>query len=562
MGAVSGLVEESGLLSPATSCMSEKSTWHHGWRASTYRLTRDRQFLLRTAAGIIASGVIIACVIVVGSMPEGKTPAMQGITPELSRLQEEFNHLRQEGAPQPRAFARWLRLLLGQLPALTEESDAGAYQTFSQTGMLGGYEVAHLMQLHATTDSTAGLFRSFLAAALAGDAGALQTLAQKAAATPPEMLAAELLGSAKKRLHDLPAAAHAFYEEGLHFVDAEDAREEALRLAITQRDLKLLRAIAAQPGWIEECHPWLQHHAGSLLGDVWLQWRGLLQHRLSEIPFGMLGLAFFAAALWYFILVQHTEPEAWRWLRPMCPLTAGILSVWPTLTILAYQEFVQGMTSEAPFPHDMLYYLSGVGLREEGCKLLLFSLFLPWLLWRRRSGLALLTGAFVGLGFSLEENIGYYEDFGGSVAWTRFLSANFLHISLTGICAHSLYRMLLTRFAHAEEFIITFLLAVAAHGGYDYLSGSESPDIRWLSIVVLVLSAARFIDLLGSETRPTRRTISPLAVFTLGSAVLIAVSFVLGAWGARTMSGVAAAGQECLSMVPIALLYWRRFENA
>ncbi len=109
---------------------------------------------------------------------------------------------------------------------------------------------------------------------------------------------------------------------------------------------------------------------------------------------------------------------------------------------------------------------------------------------------------------------------------------------------------------------MTFVLAVAAHGGYDYLSGSENPDIRWLSIVVLVLSAARFIDLLGEETRPVRRTISPLAVFTLGSAVLIAISFVLGAWGTRTMSGVAASGQECLSMVPIALLYWRRFENA
>lgn len=542
--------------------MSEEPPWHHGWRASTHRLTRDRQFLLRTAAGIISSGLIIACVIVIGSMPEGKTPAVRSITPALSLLHEEFNHLRHEAVPQPRAFARWLRLLLGQLPELTEESDAAAYQSFSQTGMLGGYEVAQLIQQHATTDSPAGLFRSFLAATLAGDAGALQTLAQKAAATPPEMLAAELLGSAEKRRRDLPAAARAFYAEGLHFVDAAEAREEALRLAITQRDLELLRSIASQPGWIEECHPWLQHHAGSLLGDVWLQWRGLLRHRLSEIPYGMLALAFFAAALWYFILVQHADPESWRWLRPMGALTAGILSVWPTLTILAYQEFVQGMTAEAPFPHDLLYYLSGVGLREEGCKLLLFSLFLPWLLWRRTPGLALLTGAFVGLGFSLEENIGYYEDFGGSVAWTRFLSANFLHISLTGICAHSLYRMLLTRFAHAEEFIMTFVLAVAAHGGYDYLSGSENPDIRWLSIVVLVLSAARFIDLLGEETRPVRRTISPLAVFTLGSAVLIAISFVLGAWGTRTMSGVAASGQDCLSMVPIALLYWRRFENA
>lgn len=542
--------------------MSEDHPWHHGWRATTHRLTRDHAFLLRTAAGIISGGMIIACVIVIGSVPQGRAPEGVSLSPELSRLHEEYNHLRMESTPQPRELARWLRHLLGQLPQLTKKSDGSSFENLSQTGMLGGYEVAQMIQQHATTDAPAGLFRGYLAVALTGDAAELQSLEQKARATPPEMLAAELLGSLEKRLHNLPAAAAAFYAEGLHFPDAAEAREEALTLAVTQRDLALLRAIAAQPGWIEHCHPLLQHHAGALLGDVWLQWHGLLRHRLSEVPYGMLALAFFAAALWYFILVQHSGGEPWRWLRPMGALTAGIMSVWPTLTILAYQEFAQGMTAEAPFPHDVIYWVTGVGLREEGCKLLLFCLFMPWLLWRRTPGLALLTGAFVGLGFSLEENIGYYEDCGGSVAWTRFISANFLHISLTGICGHSLYRMLASRFAHAEEFIATFLLVVAAHGGYDYFSGSENPDIHWLSVVVLVLSAARFIDLLGTETQPGPRTISPLAVFTLGSAVLIAISFIMGAWGARTMSGVAEAGRDCLSMVPIALLYWRKFENA
>jgi RsiW-degrading membrane proteinase PrsW (M82 family) len=240
---------------------------------------------------------------------------------------------------------------------------------------------------------------------------------------------------------------------------------------------------------------------------------------------------------------------------------AGVCSVWPTLTLLAYQEFQQGMTANAPFPHDLIYYLAGVGLREEGCKLLLFALFLPWLLWRRQPGLALLTGAFVGLGFSLEENIGYYQDYGGTIAWTRFLSANFLHISLTGLCAHSLYRMLLTRFARADEFIGTFLAAVAAHGAYDWLGTDVFDDNGWLSIVVLVLTVSRFIDQLALETRPTRLTISPRAIFTLGSATLIALSLMLGAWTTRSMEGVANAGQECLAMIPIALLYWRKFEN-
>jgi RsiW-degrading membrane proteinase PrsW (M82 family) len=542
--------------------MSEERSFFHGWRARTHYLTRNRRFLLRTAAAIIATGMIIACVIVIGSVTQDEPSEGYEVSPAISRLHEEFHRLRHETTPQPREFASWLRLLLAQIPQLVEGDDASAFRSFIHTGKLGGYEVAQLIQQHATTDAPAGLFQGYLAATLDGDQTALNGLEQKAHAAPPEMLAAELLGSVQKRHHNIPTAMQAFYTEGLHFPDASASREEALHLAVSQRDLKLLRTIAAQPGWIEHCHPLLQHHAGSLLGDVWMQWQGLMRHRLNEIPYGMLALAFFVAALWYFILVQHSDHERWRWARPIAALMAGIASVWPTLSIAAYQEYQQGMTADAPFPHDLIYWLAGVGLREEGCKLLLFALLLPWLLWRRTPGLALLTGAFVGLGFSLEENIDYYQNHGGTIAWTRFLSANFLHISLTGICAHSLYRMLLTRFARAEEFLITFLLVVVAHGGYDYLSSDKLDDGGWFSIVVLILSAARFIDLLGDETRPVRLTIAPRAVFTFGSALLIAISLVLGAWNTRTMGGIASAGQQCLAMVPIALLYWRKFENA
>ncbi|WP_395745448.1 PrsW family glutamic-type intramembrane protease [Prosthecobacter sp.] len=542
--------------------MSTERSYFHGWRARTHYLTRDRRFLLRTSAAIIALGMIIASTIVIGRAGSHEPPQGHAASPALSRLHEDFHLLRHETTPQPRRLATWLRLLVAQIPQLVKAGDESAYEDFAQTGRIGNYEVRQLIHQHATTDAPAGLFHGYLAATLAGDPEALRDLEQKARAVPPEMLAAELLGSVEKRRDSLPAALQAFYTEGLHFPEAGAAREEALHLAVAQRDVKMLRLIAEQPGWIEHCHPLLQHHAGSLLGDVWMQWHGLIRHRLNELPYGLLTLAFFVAALWYFILVQHSDHESWRWARPLAALMAGVASVWPTLTVLAYQEYIQGMTADAPFPHDLIYFVLGVGLREEGCKLLLFALFLPWLLWRRTPGLALLTGAFVGLGFSLEENIGYYQDYGGTIAWTRFLSANFLHISLTGICAHSLYRMLLTRFARAEEFITTFALVVLAHGGYDYLSTVSLGDNGWFSLIVLILCAARFIDLLGEETRPSRLTIAPRAVFTFGSAVLIASSFVMGAWTTHSMAGVAKAGQECLAMVPIAMLYWRKFENA
>lgn len=543
--------------------MSNDKSPFHGWRARTHYLTRNRRFLLRTSASIIAFGMLIACVIVMSFAAQEDAPQhLQSLSQAQIRLHDEFLRLQQEDKPTPRQLAFWLRLLLGQLPKTAEAYEAVAFQEFSQTGKIADYDVALLITQHATTDAPAGMFRLFLDAALTASEPAAEQLKHRADAKPPGMLAAELYASVQKRRGNTHAAMLAFYMEGLHFPDATAAREEALRLSLTQRDLEVLRSIASQPGWIESCHPLLQHHAGAILGDVWMQWSGLVRHRFSSIPYGMLALAFFAAALWYFILVQHSDHERWRWARPIAALMAGVASVWPTLTVLAYQEFVQGMTADAPFPHDLIYYVAGVGLREEACKLALFALFLPWLLWRRQPGLALLTGAFVGLGFSLEENVGYYQDFGGTIAWTRFLSANFLHISLTGICAHSLYNMLRTRFAHAEEFIGTFIFAVLAHGGYDYLAGGSFDEGGLFSIIVLAVIAFRFIDLLGQETRPVRLTIAPRAVFTFGSAILIAISLILGAWSTRSMEGVALAGQGCLSMVPIALIYWRRFENA
>lgn len=540
--------------------MSDRSSPFHGWRARTHHLTRNRQFLLRTAAVIIALGLAAATLIVAGYSKEETPPMATRLLAAENRIHTDYHALRHAKSPQPRQLALLLRRILSRIPVdLADDEARLAHASFRATGKLETYDIASLLAKHATAGAPAGLFEDFLTAALTADADAFQRLQTKTQETPPPLLACELYGSVQKRRGDEAGAMHAFYKERLHFPDAEASRDEAVRLAVEQHDFDMLRTLAAQPGWIESCPPHLQQHAGAMLNDVWMQWRSLVMVRLSEIPYGALALTLFAAGLWYFILVEHGDHDRWRWLRPIAPLMAGVASIGPTLTLLAWQEYSQGMTAEAPFPHDLIYYVLGVGLREEICKLALFGFFLPWLLWRRQPGLALLTGAFVGLGFALEENINYYEE-GGGVAWGRFVSANFLHIAMTGICAHSLYEMLRTRFARADQFLVNFATMVAAHGGYDWLLGQE--EHSWLATVVLVLTASRFIDLLGQETKPFRLTISPRAVFTLGSAVLIAISFILGAVNTHTLQGVANAGIDCLAMVPIALLYWRKFEHA
>jgi RsiW-degrading membrane proteinase PrsW (M82 family) len=352
--------------------------------------------------------------------------------------------------------------------------------------------------------------------------------------------------------------------EGMTFADAAEARRLAVSLAITAEDIESLRQMRAEPGWIEACEPLDQHLAGGLIQDVLLQWRGLFGDHFTNVPWLLVGFTVFAGLVWFVILVQHDQRDAWRWLRPLLPLLAGVLSVWPTLTILFWQEHVQGLKPGGPFPQDLWYYIIGVGMREEVCKLALFAPFLPLLLQKRVPGRALITGALVGLGFAIEENVQYYAEHGLSAAMSRLLTANFMHIAMTAITAHSLYCMVRSRFAEVGQFAATFVAIVLVHAFYDWLPGFEplQEEGGWFSFVILLVLASRFIDQLSLETEPRRSTFSLRAVFTLGCALLIAGVLVCSALNARSMAGVADAAKDCLAYIPIAFLYWRRFEDA
>jgi RsiW-degrading membrane proteinase PrsW (M82 family) len=243
----------------------------------------------------------------------------------------------------------------------------------------------------------------------------------------------------------------------------------------------------------------------------------------------------------------------------LLPFAAGALSTWPTLSLGAWQETALNLSEKAPFPYDLWYWVAGVGLREELSKLALFALFLPWLLKRRQPGLALMTGAFVGLGFAFDENIDYYHDFGGAVSVVRFLTANFLHLAWTGITAHALYELVRSRFATAERFIVTFFAIVAAHGLYDYTpSSGEMDGMSYIQLLLLVLAAHQFLEAAARECVPSRQVIAPPAVFLVGTAALVAMAFWVSAVKHHSTAGLAAVGMEAVLTLPLGVVYWRR----
>ena len=542
----------------------------HGWKARIHHLTRSRRFLIRTSLVILVGGLALGILIQwLRQTDEAKASRASKPSPLVSLSREAWRQIDNAQESSPRLLLRWLRRCLAQREELSEELGIAlpTAQTFIEDGRLFGYDLRAMIARHTTEGMERQLFSDFIIATVGHkeDRGraALERVRQVAAQKPLVPFSNEMLGHVclDRDLDD--EALPAFIREG-NLAEAKSARESALRLAISQNEADLLRELMSQPLWAGTASSWMRTRIGALTGDVWMQWQGLIGHQVETTRWGVLLLALFAGSIWYIIFTQHSPREPWRWARPVPAVIAGAMSVWPTLIILAYQEYHLGMTEDAPFPNDLWYFLAGVGLREELSKLALVSIFMPYLVWRREGGLALLAGAFVGLGFAVEENIQYYAD-GGGIAWSRLLTANFMHASMSGILAHALYEMLRTRFGHAEKFVITFLAIVAAHGLYDYVSASDLQlaqfaGIGIFSIVILALLANRFFDLLAETTQSSPGFISPAFIFLVGSALLIATLFIIAGATTDDLSGIAAVGDECVSVAPVAFVYWRRFD--
>ena len=529
----------------------------HGWRTQVYALSRDRDWLKRAALVIVAWGFAVALLLTALTPGRG-----EGLAPDPveQALRAEWQSLRRDSVPPPRALALWLGrvCLRAEVVRRVQNVPAPDWTTFQNEGLIFDWATAPLLakQEPVTRRVLEDFLQAWLDAPAAGGKEARQRL--EAAARRDAELANELLATLHLRAREQAAALALLLREGLLFETASAAREAALRLALRLRDVESLATMAAAPGWLEGVSPLLQHHAGTLLGDVGWQWRGLLGHRLSHLPVAALALAGFAALLWYGVLVLQGPGEGRRWLWPLAPLLAGAFSVMPALSVAGWQEVVHGMSADAPFPQDLWYYVGGVGLREELAKLAAGALFLPWLLWQRVPGRALFTGAFVGLGFALEENLNYYEQYGGGVAVVRFLTANFMHAALSGLLLQALYQALRSRFARVDGFLTALPMVVVVHGVYDYAASAETPGLDFLAMAVLALTAWQFLDLAEQEARPGRRWLSPGAIVVLGTALLIAWSLIATALQTVDRASLAAAGMECLAVLPLLFIYWHR----
>lgn len=303
-------------------------------------------------------------------------------------------------------------------------------------------------------------------------------------------------------------------------------------------------------------HGWKQIEQLASQGDWWEVWWQIPRWMLGDLSRpGVVFLALLAGACWLIFLLQ-----AMRWYRGwqlglvLIALACGVLSVWPTQFFALWQEYRWHLTESAELAAGLRFFVLGVGLREELAKLLCLLPVLAVAVYRRDEAAALLLSACVGLGFAVNENLSYLAATHGSDTLGRFLTANPLHMALTGLIGLAVYRACLDFRNQGPQALAIFGVLVFAHGLYD--AAIVLPALAEYSILGMILFALvmyQFFHELRVLRRPGSDVISLTATFLVGISLLTAATFIY----ISALAGTSAAADNLMTdLIGLALMVY------
>jgi RsiW-degrading membrane proteinase PrsW (M82 family) len=416
---------------------------------------------------------------------------------------------------------------------------------------------------HATVDALlaevgdpeVSVIASFWIARTHGKPADARAIAALAARKPAARTANYVLGRVALDDGDWRSAATYFEREGFSIpADRDRFLAGALAIWFSNDDWDSLRVRARDPRYADVfdayMHARLAGHdrdIASLLFWVWPAAFGTWQ-------VWPVALALLAAVLWFLIstrLGRIQDRVGGRARLYGLSFVLGVLSIPPTLLIIVVEEQILGLKQLGQFVPDVIYFVFGVGLREEACKLLLFLPLLPVLLRRGSRIEAMTCGALVGLGFAAAENIGYFAELGGAAALPRFLTANFLHMSLTAMVALSAFDARRGRATPRDSFNVVFPMAVLIHGAYDFFLTTGEIPLSWLiSLALFFVIAQQFLrQLTIASSRAEEQDVLNLLIASM--AAIAGASYVY----ATTLAGpISALGLVFIGFLATAIV--------
>lgn len=393
----------------------------------------------------------------------------------------------------------------------------------------------------------------------------LQPLLKLAASQPPLPYANYALALYYQNESKYSLAIAAAQNE-IAYNEIDAAKELLIYLYFHQEDYELIEQLQTDP----EYAPFIDN---ALLQDIALKrmdWPALITTLIpaayANSQASMVFLALLTGIIWSAFLIRLNDAPAHLsfLLKLAIPaLILGALSAHLTILVIFLQEYQWGLTDGDTLITQVIYCVAGIGLREELLKLLCFVPLLPFVLKRNDDRITFIVASLVGLGFAVEENLNYFEMSQGVSTLGRFVTANFLHLSLTGLCGLALARAVKHGGYCINQAVNTVGLAIIAHGAYDaFIIVPELVEYSMLTSIVFILIVYRYF----AEARALRRTwsspFSMTAQLTFSLVTIIGTSFIIVAWSSGAMTGLITIASEVISVGVLLILFYREIPES
>lgn len=413
-------------------------------------------------------------------------------------------------------------------------------------------------------EAPSALAIDYLAAWARTDLSAFDRLAASEQESPPLRYRFYVLGKLALKQQAYEAAFAHFRREGEH-PDAYESRYLAIRALEMGKDFQTLESLRADQHYARYFTPGVELSIAAAQrrwGDII---RLVPEVQISAYRSELWIIAAVTGFAWGLFLLPLGELRTWRSsLLPLCSIgvLAGVLSTTLTIFFIVVQDDVWSFSEGEEVEQIFAYYIGGVGLREELAKLLLFAPLILFLRKRDEELDALLVACCVGLGFAIEENVGYFGASAAASAPGRFLTANFLHIALTGLNGLALFRCCTRGMSGVNDFLLVFPLTVVAHGVYDALLSARQIDggnyfAMMCFVAICYYFFARVHPLRGRE----KMTLSLTGAFVIGLSILAAtvIAFQMATLGAT--AGASLIFNELLGSAVILFVFFREFNE-
>jgi protease PrsW len=427
------------------------------------------------------------------------------------------------------------------------------------------YRAFHEASRTRFDEEQSALATDFLGTWLGGDPRAFARLKARAASAEPPRFAHYVLGRLEFKQNNARAAFTHFRAEAEH-ADAEESRYMAVRSLADANDPHALDALRQDPRFAPYFTPRVAL-AAAIGARNWLGiLKGVVAVQFASYRNSVIIVALVTAIGWGFFLLHFGEVQSPRtgyfWLC-ILGLVAGVISTIPTVYLVILQDEILQFSTGADPLRTFAYYVAGVGAREELCKLLLFVPLLPFLIRWHDDLAALIVACFVGLGFAVEENTGYFTMSAAASAPGRFLTANFFHIALTGANGLALFRACTRGVSGINDLMMTLPITILAHGAYDALLDlPQLDDSGFLAMIVFIGFCYLFFQRAHPLRSHEQMTISLTGAFVCGVSILAATVIAFQFTTLGPGAGASLIFNELLGSALLLVMFFRQFNES